>query len=360
MRTGFHLTKRDTISPGKAWAIRLIAVLRSLVVCGLVIMAITKDNPVRVYAALIDGAIGSKNRFWNTIRSMMLLLVVASGLTPAFRMRFWNIGAEGQILVGGVAAAGMMIYFGGSVPNAVLLFAILIISALAGIIWGLIPAFFKAVLNTNETLFTLMLNYVAIQLTNFAIILWETPKGSNSVGVINQASRAGWFPRLFGVNDAMIVILVLVITALVAVYMRYSKQGYEIAVVGESKDTARYVGINVRKVIMRTMMISGGICGMAGAIIVCGASHTISLGITGGRGFTAIIVAWMAHFNAFAMALVSAFLAFMQQGAIQIATQFSLNENASEIITGIILFFLIGSEFFINYKLERTKGGAAQ
>ena len=357
MMRGFHLTKRDALPKGKAVLIRLCAVLCALVVCGLVIMAITGDNPVDVYAALVNGAVGSKNRLWNTIRAMMLLLVVAVGLTPAFRMRFWNIGAEGQILVGGVAAAGMMIYGGSVLPNAVLIPLILIVSGVCGMVWGLIPAFFKAYFNTNETLFTLMLNYVAIQVTNFAIILWETPKGSNSVGVINQGTRAGWFPKIFGLNDMMIVLLVLVITVLVALYMRYSKQGYEIAVVGESRDTARYAGINVKKVILRTMMISGGICGMAGAIIVCGASHTISLGITGGRGFTAIIVAWMAHFNALAMALVSAFLGFMQQGAIQIATQFGLNENASEIITGIILFFLIGSEFFINYKIERAGGG---
>ena len=231
MKHGFHLVKRDTVSFGKAWMIRLVSVLLSLVVCGLVIMAITGDNPVRVYAAIIDGAIGSKNRLWNTIRSTMLLLVVAVGLTPAFRMRFWNIGAEGQILVGGIAAAGLMISAGAYLPGGVLIPLILVCSTLCGMLWGLIPAFFKAYFNTNETLFTLMLNYVAIQVTNFAIILWESPKGSNSVGVINQASRAGWFPRLFGVNDAMIVILVVLITVLVAVYMRYSKQGYEIAVV---------------------------------------------------------------------------------------------------------------------------------
>ena len=357
MKNAFHLVKRDTITTSKAWVIRLVAAACSLVVCALVIMAVTGENPVRVYAALIDGAVGSSNRLWNTIRSTMLLLVVAAGLTPAFRMRFWNIGAEGQILVGGIAAAGLMITTGEKLPNGVLIPLILITSTIAGMLWGFIPAFFKSVFHTNETLFTLMLNYVAIQLTNFAIIRWESPKGSNSVGVINQLTRAGWFPKLFGINDAMIVILVVIIVVAIDIYMRYSKQGYEIAVVGESHDTANYVGIHVNRVIMRTMLISGGICGLAGAIIVCGASHTISTGITGGRGFTAIIVAWMAHFNAGAMALVSLFLAFMQQGAIQIATQFGLNENASEIITGIILFFLIGSEFFINYRLERVKGG---
>ena len=137
--------------------------------------------------------------------------------------------------------------------------------------------------------------------------------------------------------------------------MKYSKQGYEISVVGESQNTARYAGIDVKKVIIRTMMISGAICGIAGAVIVSGASHTISTSTAGGRGFTAIIVAWMSKFNPLAMILVSGFLVFMQQGSIQVASQFGLNENASDIITGILLFFLIGCEFFINYKLEFRK-----
>ena len=139
--------------------------------------------------------------------------------------------------------------------------------------------------------------------------------------------------------------------------MIYSKQGYEISVVGESQNTARYAGIDVKKVIIRTMMISGAICGIAGAVIVSGASHTISTSTAGGRGFTAIIVAWMSKFNPLAMILVSGFLVFMQQGSIQVASQFGLNENASDIITGILLFFLIGCEFFINYKLEFRKKG---
>lgn len=159
------------------------------------------------------------------------------------------------------------------------------------------------------------------------------------------------FGNMYGLN----VIVVLVITLGMYVYMKYSKQGYEIAVVGESQNTARYAGINVKKVIIRTMMISGAICGLSGCLIVSGASHTISTSTAGGRGFTAIIVAWMSKFNPFAMILVSAFLVFMQQGSIQIASQFGLNENASDIITGILLFFLIGCEFFINYRLEWKK-----
>jgi simple sugar transport system permease protein len=257
--------------------------------------------------------------------------------------------------MGGAATAAVMIYLGDSMPNWLLLLVIFAASALAGILWGMLPAVFKAYYNTNETLFTLMLNYVAMQIVNFCIVFWENPSGSNTVGIINSASSKGWFGSVFGLNYGLNIIIVLAITLGMYIYMKYSKQGYEIAVVGESKNTAKYAGINVKKVIIRTMLISGGICGLAGAIIVSGSSHTISTSTAGGRGFTAIIVAWMSKFNPFAMILVSVFLVFMQQGAIQIATEYGLNQNASDIITGIILFFLIGCEFFINYKLEFRK-----
>lgn len=347
-----RMIKRDSISTAKAWGIRLLAVLLSLIVAALVIVAITKQNPIEVYLGIVDGAVGSGRRIWVTIRETLVLLCIAIGLTPAFKMKFWNIGAEGQILMGEMAAAALMIYAGDAMPNWLLLLVILIASAVSGMLWGLIPAVFKAYFNTNETLFTLMLNYVAMQLVTFAIVFWENPAGSNTVGIINAATQKGWFPQMFGSAYGLNVILVLVLTAVVSVYMKYSKQGYEIAVVGESQNTARYAGINVKKVIIRTMMISGAICGFAGSLIVSGASHTISTSTAGGRGFTAIIVAWMSKFNPFAMILVSAFLVFMQQGAIQIASQFGLNESASDIITGILIFFLIGCEFFINYRLE--------
>lgn len=350
-----RMVKRDSISTGKAWGIRLLAVLASLVVAALVIVAITKQNPIEVYLGIVDGAIGTNRRAWVTVRETLVLLCIAIGLTPAFKMKFWNIGAEGQILMGGAAAAALMIYFGDAMPNWLLLIVIFIASAAAGLVWGLIPAVFKAYFNTNETLFTLMLNYVAMQIVTFCIVFWENPAGSNTVGIINAAGQKGWFPQIFGSAYGLNVILVLALTVGMFIYMKYSKQGYEISVVGESENTARYAGIHVKKVIIRTMMISGAICGLAGSLIVSGASHTISTSTAGGRGFTAIIVAWMSKFNPFAMILVSAFLVFMQQGSIQIASQFGLNENASDIITGILLFFLIGCEFFINYRLEFRK-----
>lgn len=355
-----RVVKRDHASKLQAIMIRMIAVILSLILCGLVIITITGQNPIEVYKGIIKGAVGTPRRVLVTLRETIVLLLIAVGLTPAFKMKFWNIGAEGQILVGGLASAALMIYVGDILPNALLIPMILIASAFAGMIWGFVPALFKARYNTNETLFTLMLNYVAMQFVTFCIIFWENPVGSNTVGIINAASGKGWFPKLFNNPQLLSLIIVLLITIGVHIYMKYSKQGYEINVVGESQNTARYIGINVNKVIIRTVMISGAICGIAGAIIVAGSSHTISTSTAGGRGFTAIIVAWMSKFNPFIMVIVSAFLVFMQQGSIQVASQFGLNQNASDIITGILLFFLIGCEFFTNYYFCINKVGKGE
>ncbi|MFT4106168.1 MAG: ABC transporter permease [Lacrimispora sp.] len=348
----FHMSKRESIEPWKAWSIRIAAVLLSLIVCGAVIIALTGLNPIEVYKSILDGAVGTKRRAWMTVRDTLVLLCIAVGITPAFKMKFWNIGAEGQVLMGGIASAAMMIYLGNTLPPLVLFPLMFLGSAAAALVWAFIPAFFKAYWNTNETLFTLMMNYVAMQVVTFGIIFWENPKGSNSVGTINSATKSGWLPKVFGMEYGWNLVIVLILTAAMFIYLKYSKHGYEISVVGESENTARYAGIHVKKVILRTMALSGALCGIAGFIIVSGASHTISTSTAGGRGFTAIIVSWLSKFNTFAMILVSFFLVFMQKGAGQIASQFNLNENASDVITGIILFFILGCEFFIDYQVN--------
>ena len=346
-----RIAKRDAIGRGKSWGIRIIAVLLSLVVSGLFIFAVTKLNPIAVYEAIFDGAFGTPRRTQVTIRDAMMLLCIGVGLAPAFKMRFWNIGAEGQILIGGVVTAGIMRFYGNALPTPALLILMAVVSILCGCVWGVIPAVFKARWNTNETLFTLMMNYVAIQITSYCVASWENPIGSNTVGIINQMTGYGWFPSVLGQSYGLNIVLVLTLTVGMYIYLKHSKQGYEISVVGDSENTARYAGINVRMVTIRTMAISGAICSLAGFIEVAGVSHTISTLTAGGRGFTAIIVAWLAKFNTFVMILISFLLVFLQKGASQIASQFNLNDYASNIITSIILFFILGSEFFINYRI---------
>ncbi len=355
-----HIVRRGAMPFWKALIIRICAVILSLMVSALFIYFVTKLNPLNVYKALLDGAIGTERKTWSMIRDTMGLLCIGVALAPAFKMRFWNIGAEGQVLVGGIATAACMIYFGDVLPTPVLFLVMIVTSCLAGALWGVVPALFKSRWNTNETLFTLMMNYVAVQLTSYFVALWENPYGSNSVGIINGSTRAGWFPKVFGQQYMLNVIIVMVLTVAMFFYLKSSKHGYEIAVVGESENTARYAGINVSKVFIRTMLISGAIAGLAGFIAVSGSSHTISTNTAGGRGFTAIIVAWMAKFNTLTMVVISLMIIFLEKGANEIASRFNLNDYASQIITAIILFFIIGCEFFINYKpVLRSSGKKA-
>ena len=356
-----HLTKRVGMPIWESWLIRIGAVLIALLLSGLFILSVTGLNPIKVYGAMYEGALGTTRKTWFTIRDTMMLLCISIGLAPAFKMKFWNIGAEGQVLVGGIVTAGLMINLGnGSIPTWLLLVIMAIVSIVAGAIWGVIPAIFKARWGTNETLFTLMMNYIAIRLTAYWVACWENPFGSNSVGVINRTTKIGWFPKVFGQNVGLNVVIVLALAVGMFIYLKYSKQGYEITVLGESENTARYAGMKPAYVIIRTMAISGAICGIAGFIAVAGASHTISISTAGGQGFTAIIVAWLAKFNSFVMMLISFILAFLQKGAMEIASQFKLNDFASNVITGIILFCIIASEFFINYRVVVRKRKEAE
>ena len=356
-----RISKRNSISFGKSALIRGIAILLSLIATAIVILAIVGLNPIDVYVSMAKGTFGDPfnlfgKRFQYFLRDMMILTCIAIGLAPAFKMRFWNVGAEGQMLVGAIGAMFFMRNFAGKMPDVLLFVCMIAAALLLGGIWGLIPGFFKAKWNTNETLFTLMMNYIAIRFTAFCVAKWENPFGSNTVGIVNSDTKTGWIGNLLskGYNSDYLwtVLIVLVLCTAMWAYLRYSKQGYEIAVVGDSENTARYAGIRVNRVYMRTMAISGAVCGFAGFLAVSAVSHTISISTAGGRGFTAIIVAWLAKMNPFVMLLISALLTFLSKGAIQIATNFQLNEYASEIISGIVLFFILGSEFFINYKLK--------
>ena len=348
-----RVVKKAELGSRETFILRLEAILLALVAGGLFILIIGQ-NPFVIYKTIITGALRSGMAIQATVKIAIPLLIASLGVTLAFKMKFWNIGAEGQIIAGGICASYFALFHSGW-NHWVLVIVMFIAGAVGGGLWGLIPAWFKTKYDTNETLFTLMLNYIAL---NVIVFLREGPwrdPGSQGYAKIARFDKNAALDKVFGIQFGWIIALVLLV--LVFVYMKYSKQGYEISVVGESQNTARYAGIDVKKVIIRTMMISGAICGIAGAVIVSGASHTISTSTAGGRGFTAIIVAWMSKFNPLAMILVSGFLVFMQQGSIQVASQFGLNENASDIITGILLFFLIGCEFFINYKLEFRKKG---
>ena len=351
-KMNFHIVKRDQVSWRFSFLVRGLAILASLIVSAVVITLLTKTNPIAVYSSMIKGAFGSSLRIWSLVQNIAVLLCISLAVTPAFKMKFWNCGAEGQVLVGGLATVSVMMFLGDSLPYPALLAVMVLASVLAGIIWAVIPAFFKAMWNTNETLFTLMMNYVAIQLVAF-FLKYFVKSGS---GVLTPMPEHG-LPVIFNQPYLLNIITVAVLTAVVYIYLSKTKQGYEISVVGESENTARYIGVNVRKVIVRTLIVSGALCGIAGLILVGGTNHTISTTTAGGRGFTAIMVSWLAKFNPIYMILTSFLIVFLEKGAGQVSTDFRLPSAISDIVTGIILFFIIGCEFFLQYKILISKNG---
>ncbi len=354
------LSRRADLDRKHSWSYRALAILAALVVDGIIIMLVVHMNPFDIYSTMFMGAFGTTRKIWVTLKELSLLLLISIALTPAYRMKFWNLGGEGQVLMGAWATAFCMIYLGDKLPSGLLLLVMFVAAIVVGGIWAFIPAVFKAKWGTNETLFTLMMNYVAIQMVAYFIIKWEMPKGSGHVGIINQATQAGWLPYLGSNSYALVVGFVVIVTIGMHVYLKYSKHGYEISVVGESQRTATYVGISVDKVIIRTLILSGGICGFAGWLIVSGSDHTITTTLAGGMGFTGIMVSWLAQFNVIVMILCSLLIVFMGQGASEIATSFGLNEAFGDILTGIIIFFIIGVEFFINYKLHFRKSSGKE
>ncbi len=346
----FHIVKRKNMPMKNQMLVRLLAFAAALIVCAIVTVITTKMNPLAVFSAVFTGAFGSARKTWITLQDTSILLLIALALTPAFKMKFWNIGGEGQVLIGGLGAAACMIVFGDKIPDPLLVLMMIVVSVCLGALWGVIPALFKAKWNTNETLATLMMNYIAIQIVAFFTIFWEVPKGSGKIGIINQSTNAGWIFTLG--NKYLLTILIAVLATVgMFVYLKYTKHGYEIAVVGESEMTARYAGIRPGLVIVRTMLISGGLCGLAGLLLVGSIHHTITTTIAGGQGFTAVMVSWLAQFNPFAMMGASLLIVFLTRGASEISTSCGLNQSFGDIITGIILFFIIGCEFFIRYKV---------
>ena len=346
-----RVAKRDGMPLYQNILIRAVAIVLAMLLVVLFVHFTAGISAGTTISYMWEGVFGNSIYLRDTVFYTAKLLCIAVALAPAVKMRFWNCGAEGQVLAGGLATAVVMVYCG-NLP-APLLYLVMFISALAlAAIWGILPAVFKAKMGVNETLFTLMMNYVAIKLVDFFYNKW---KGSAcSLGKLNKGTKAGYLPDLFGSENSWLLLAVVILTIAVYFYLSKTKHGYEIAVVGESQRTAEYAGINVKTVTIRTMMISGIICGICGFMTVAGHDHSISSSTTaGGYGFTAIIVAWLAKFNTGFMVLISLFVIFLERGTSHIADKCSgFDASASKIVIGLVLFFVIGSEFFINYKIN--------
>lgn len=350
-----RIAKNKELSKNQIFAIRILAVVLSLAAGGAFI-ACLGYNPISVYVAIIKGAFKNKIMIEATVKIAVPLLISSLAVTLAFKMRFWNIGAEGQMIAGAVFATAVGLYFP-NINHVLLMILMFVAAIIGGGLWGLIPAVFKIKYNTNETLFTLMLNYIALYIISILRDgIWRDP--TSTLPKIIRFSSNACLDKVAGVHFGWIVAIVLVVA--VYIYMKYTKQGFEIAVVGESPQTANYAGMNVNKIIVRTMFLSGAAAGIAGMVKAAGSDLTLSTSVAGGIGFTAIIVAWLSQLNPITICVVTVLLSALEKGCSAISSAYPLmSADCADILQGIILFFILGCELFVRYKfvLQTKKGG---
>ncbi len=345
----FHLAKRTDVSWKRAWLIRIGAFVLSIFACAVVSTALTGKGLDFFFKNFFDGSFGTPKKLWNLFHDTAILLIIALAVTPCFKMRFWNIGGEGQVLMGALGSAVIINFMGGNFNDPATIVTSLIIGIAFGVVWAVVPALFKAKWNTNETLLTLMMNYIAVCLVEFFI------KSVASAGTGVLTFKNGVIGPI-GDNEFILkIIVVVIITVLMAVYLKYSKHGYELTVVGESEKTAKYIGINTKKVIIRTLVLCGAICGLTGFLLVSATNQSINASTVGGRGFTGVLISWLGHFNPLAMALCSFLVVFVDRGATQVGTYARLGASYPDMMTGIFFLFIIATEFFINYKILPVK-----
>ena len=346
-----RVTKKPETSSGRRFLISILAVVAALLATSVIIF-ILGYNPLDIYWKMLEGATATPYRLKETINKAIPLVILSLGVGIAFRMKFWNIGAEGQYYMGAFAASFLALnYF--NWPAYILLPAMFIAALVAGGIWCCIPAVLKARFGTNETLVTLMMNYIAISwITYLQHGPWKDP-GQFGFPKIANFEKNPILPNLFGVHIGWVIALVLVV--LVYILLRYTKLGYEISVLGESVTTARYAGINVTKVMLLAVFLSGGLCGATGMIQASAIESSLSYQMSGGLGFTAIITAWLARLNPFTIIIVSFLFSILLQGGTYLQGALQIPASIAGILQGSILFCILGSEFFTQYKVSWYK-----
>lgn len=342
----FHVVKRADVSVKTKILIYAVSVVTALLIGSILCGIFSQSNPFAVLGSLVSGAFKTERKIKVFIQDFALLLLVSMAVVPAFRMHFWNLGANGQMLAGCLASAACMFYLGGKVPDGVVNIIMIVSAIAAGILWAVIPALFKAYFGTNETLFTLMMNYIAEGLVAFCVSCWAT----DGSGVLRPMSD-GKLPMIVNQYFAVAFVAVL-ITGAITVYLRYGKHGYEIDVVGESVNTAKYIGINVKKVMIRTLVLSGAVCGVVGLLLTGGINHTVNSELHGGMGFTSIMTVWLAKFKPALIVATCFFVTFITKGMAQVRMDFGFTDSATaDIVLGIVYFCIIACDFFVNYRI---------
>lgn len=349
-----RISRRTDIKLWQRIVIVVSSVLIAFLLCGLISNIAAPGSFAKYYEYVFKGTFSTPRIFMTLLWNTAIMLLVAVALAPVFKMRFWNIGAEGQCLMGALGAIVGLLFIAPNIPTFLAIIIEFILAVTFAAIWAAIPAIFKAFFNTNETLFTLMMNYIATGIVASFIIFNQTKGKSGTIDPLNSATHAGWLPYIEYFNNSYIInIIIIAIVALVIwAYLRFSKHGYELSVVGGSQNTARYVGINVKSVIIRTAVLSGIVCGIVGFLLCAGGSHTITTTIVSGRGFTAILVCWAGNFSVPLMLLYSFLITFISSGSSTASSALPYSAAISEVATAVFFIVVIASTFFVNFRVH--------
>lgn len=351
----------DRIAHQPLWLTILspLILIGAALLVGALLLSLTGANPWFVYRSMAKLAFGSAYAWSDTTLKATPLILAGLGVSVAFRMRLWNIGAEGQLFLGAFMATGVALFWlPRGTPQMVMLSAMAVAGFVGGALWGLIPGILKAKLNVNEIITTLMLNYVAILWNNYFIY---GPWSERGFGLTPQYPHSAWMPRLTdyaetipafrGLTAHFGIFLALALAVVLWFVWQRTRWGFEVTVVGDNPRAARYAGINLTRNIILVMAISGGLAGLAGMSEVSGVVHRLQERFSPGYGFTAIIVAWLAKLNPLAIVLVSYLFAGLLVGgdAIQPA-------GIDQLLQGVILLVVVAGDMLLHYRVRLVQG----
>jgi len=345
-----QLIKKTSSSNLTKLVIPIVSFILALVFNALLLLLFGID-PIQAYSVMLKGSLGSQYALTETIVKAIPLMLTGLGVSIAFHMHFWNIGAEGQLAMGGIAAAFAALFLQEYIPAGLMLPVMVLLGILAGAIWGLIPAALKSTIGVNEILTTLMMNYIAILTVEFLYLgPWRDPQGYGFPGTAKFPESA-WLPALTGRIHYGLV-FALIGAVLLWLILKFTKLGYEIRLIGENPKAARYSGVNIGRNIVIVMLLSGGLAGLAGMAEVSGISRRLYTGLTVGYGYTAIIIAWLANLNPWGVIIVSFMMGALLIGGDQLQVAMQTPAAVAEILQGAILFFMLGGSIFNRYKLK--------
>ncbi len=326
---------------------------------GAILIAMGGGDPVKAYIHIGKASFGSWGVFSDTLVKAIPLMLVGLACSIAFRMKLWNIGAEGQFFIGAFAASVVVLLpvLPDNTPRWLFILVMVIFGFVGGAIWGVIPGLLKVKFNVNEIISTLMMNYIAVSWNNYFIYaVWS----EGGFQMSKSFPKNAWLPRLseyastipeFRGLTTHLGLIFAVIAAVVIWFILYrSKWGYEIRLIGDNPKAAKYSGISIGRNIIYVMLLSGGLAGLAGMSEITGVVHRLQGAISPGYGFTGIIIAWLAKLNPLAVIIVSVLF-----GALILAGRELQPKGIPTMIQGVIFVFLIASDFFVRNRITISK-----